>query len=123
MRKLFRTDIPDDLVVKILRCVGFTGLSDGKELRHQYIDTDILAETLTELWPYYIPCHAKRYLKNDLTYYNLITIVRHVLRTRGRTLIAKERKSQGSSFTTYRLDGINSPTLHATPTPFLLTFE
>ena len=120
MRKLFRTDIPDDLVGKILRCVGFTGLSDGKELRCQYIDTEILADTLTEIWPYYRPCYAKRYLKNELSYRNLITVVKHVLQTKGRTLISKERKSEGNSFTTYRLDGA---TQISQPAPFHLTFD
>ena len=122
MKKILRQAIPDDLADKLLRSVGFAGIHDRTELVRMCIKEDLFEEAITELWAYYQPCHAKKFLERDLTEHNIITIIRHVLRSRGQNLIPKERKHDYNSYTTYRISPAdNAPVL---PAPnFCCSFE
>jgi hypothetical protein len=133
MRKLFRAPIPDDLATKLCISLGFPrGLGDYSDIRRRTHDRTLFEEAISELSGYYVPCWRDRYLKVDMSYQNGITILRHVLRERGRDLIVRERKSDGKSITTYRMDTpLPSGTPAAaeagsTPVPppnFTLTFD
>jgi hypothetical protein len=105
MRKLFRAPIPDDLATKLCISLGFiNGLDDYSDIRKRTFDRPLFEEAISELSGYYVPCWRDRYLKVDMSYQNGITILRHVLRDRNRDLIVKERKCNGKSITTYRMD-------------------
>lgn len=121
MTKLFRKDIPDEVVDKLCRALGFTGLNDGKELRHRNYDKVLLEEALSLIWPYYVPCHAKRFLRSEPSFVEAITILRQVMRARGRTLIVRERKPGGISRTSYQLD--KSLVEVSQETSFSITFD
>ena len=51
---------------------------------------------------YYIPCKARTYL-NDLNEKNIITILKQFIKTKGYTIISREKYSNKKKFIIYQL--------------------
>lgn len=104
MPYLLRATVPEDLLVRLLNLLGWKNLEDRSERRHLTFRGSNLEELLTELTPYYMPYAAKRYLITDMPVQKFITIVRHVLRQRGRDLLSRETTERGKKILVYRLN-------------------
>ena len=104
MPYVLREKVPDDLLLKMLQMIGFANLEDRNERRHLQFRSSNVDELLVELTPYYVPFAARRYLIADITVQKYITILRHVLRQRGRDLLARETSERGKKIMCYRLN-------------------
>ena len=88
MRNLFRAAVPEETISKLLLCVGWKTLKDPQRA---VLVPGLCAEAFTELWPYYWPVWAKKFLKDTPTLKEVITIIRQVLRQKNIQICAVER--------------------------------
>ncbi len=104
--QLFRFIPPREVLMKLLNIFGLSGLDDNRNFtRHDMVKLNVLEEisnmknTLEE---YYLPCKARTYL-NDITYKNVITILRQVIRLYGHSVISREKYIKGDKFIIYQI--------------------
>jgi len=107
-KKLFRSLPPRDLVETILRSSGLLGLHDLRWFSKDELKTVEQEEWLPILYPYYLPCKAKRFLHDALDNSRLITILRHVLRPHGYDLSVQERLYRDQKQSLYQIQPIHS---------------
>ena len=104
--QIYSSQPSDELFQKIIEAFGLTEIDTEQSFtRNNLRNNDTLAK-LTNLIPYlkkcYLPCKARTYL-NDLTYKNIITVFRHTLKTRGFTVLSREKYSKGTKYIHYRI--------------------
>ena len=63
---------------------------------------DEMNKLKTVLEEYYLPCKARTYL-NDITYKNIITILRQVIRLYGYSVMSGEKYIKGDKFIIYQI--------------------
>lgn len=102
MKNLFRQNPPEDLIKRVLEVVGWKTYRDQHKAHLKSVDEANAA--LTELWPYYQPCWARVYLKANPTLKEYMTIVRQILRTINKSIVAVERRVDYKSRTFYYLE-------------------
>lgn len=106
INQLFIKHVDNDLVLRLLKCYGLSGLDDKKE----FCKFDILSNNTIEkvstmiddLSKYYLPCKAKVYLTN-LNERRVLTILKQVIRLEGYYLKAKEKTLNNKKVMFYKL--------------------
>ncbi len=102
-RRMFRKQPPLELVERVLRCCKLNGLDDKRWFSKEDIPLETLDEWLPFVEPYYLPCKAERYLHGTLTQGNVITILRHILKSNDIELKTQERVVNGKKTTLYQV--------------------
>ena len=104
--QIYSSQPSDELFQKILEAFGLTEINTEQSFTRNDLKNINTLTKLTNLIPYlrkcYLPCKARTYL-NDLTYKNIITIFRHALKTRGFTVLSREKYSKGTKYIHYRI--------------------
>jgi len=100
---MFRKQPPLELVERVLRCCKLNGLDDKRWFSKEDIPLETLDEWLPFVEPYYLPCKAERYLHGTLTQGNVITILRHILKSNDIELKTQERVVNGKKTTLYQV--------------------
>lgn len=106
INQLFKSPIPDELLVNILICYGFNSIED----EHTFCKSDIeklntvnkVKALKDEISNHYLPCKAKIYLDN-LDINKCITILRQILRLHGRILESKQKYVKQRKTTIYSI--------------------
>lgn len=92
MKKLYSKRPSDDLILKGLLALGFSGWESRGEVEEASLDPVRMWEVLDELRACYFPAYAKTYLdKEEFNYYDFIIVVRQMLRLKQRQLVRRER--------------------------------
>lgn len=107
-KKLFRSLPPKDLVESILRSCGLLGLHDLRWFSKDELKVVEQDDWLPLLYPYYLPCKAKRFLNEALDTSRLITILRHILRPHGYDLSVQERLYRDQKQSLYQIQPLHS---------------
>ena len=107
-KKLFRCIPPKDMVESILRSSGLLGLHDLRWFSKDELKVDGQDEWIPQLYPYYLPCKAKRFLHDALDGARVITIIRHILRPQGYDLQVQERLYREQKQSLYQIQPIHS---------------
>ena len=109
--QIYSSQPTDEVFKKLIEAFGLSEVTiDQSFTRIELKNRDVLNKVIN-LVPYlkthYLPCKARTYL-NDLNYKNIITILRHALKTRGFTVVSKERYSKGIKYIHYRITNYKS---------------
>jgi hypothetical protein len=107
-KKLFRVLPPKDLVDSVLRSTGLLGLHDLRWFSKEELKLTGQEEWIPLLYPYYLPCKAKRFLHTMLDNARMITILRHILRPHGYDLHVQERLYRDQKQSLYQIQPIHS---------------
>lgn len=107
-KKLFRKEPPKELVEQILRSTGLLGLHDLRWFTKEELLLDTNEEWLPLLYPFYLPCKAKRFLDDGFDANRLITIMRHCIRHHGYDLSVQERLYKDKKHSLYQLQPVQS---------------
>ena len=107
-KKLFRLSPPKEFVEDILRNLGLIGLHDLRWFTKEELTLDSQEEWLPLLYPYYLPCKARRFMMDLLDANRLITILRHILRVHGYDLSVEERLYRDEKHSLYQIQPIHS---------------
>ena len=107
-KKLFRQQPPKELIESILRNLGLLGLHDLRWFSKDELTLSHQDEWLPALYPYYLPCKAKRFLSQEIDSNHIITILRHVLRPNGYDLHVQERLYRDQKQSLYQIQPIHS---------------
>lgn len=92
MKNLFSQRPTDDVILKVLQCLGFTDAQDTRQVSDEHLLHHLLEEVKDELRAFYYPVFYKEYIEREnFEYKHLITVARQLLRTRGRHLMRKEK--------------------------------
>jgi hypothetical protein len=118
--QLFKKKPSDDIINEVLHITGFNSLDDPKEVSRTYLDSDEVIEKYLEIQEnvasFYIPCKSKKYIIDTPTGKNIITIIRHMLKTRGYSVQSQEKYKSGQKTTVYKIipktDANNNNELH-----------
>ena len=123
MKKLYSKRPSDDLILKSLRALGFSGWESKGVVEEAALDPVLMAEVLDELRIFYFPSYAKVYLdKEDFKYYDLVVIVRQLLRLKQRQLIRTE-KTIPVGHRTYKSISFYSLSEDPNAIPGVITFD
>lgn len=91
-RSIFKQPPTDILILKAVRSLGITNLTDTKIVDESALNPILMQEVLEELRGIYYPCMIKTFLERDsFEYKNYICIVRQLLKTRKRNLLRREK--------------------------------
>lgn len=91
MKSLFSILPPDALIEKAACSVGFSSLNDTKEIDDSMIDYVAMEEVRAALFSFYYPCFRRQFLESEnFDFRRWITIVRQLLRVKGRKLLRRE---------------------------------
>jgi hypothetical protein len=102
MSKLFRETPHLDVILVMLRELGFTGINDSKLFSANELRLDTIESWAPLLEPFYLPCKAKRYF-DILDSRRVITLLRHCLPFHGFKLQCYERLHLGKKRTVYQM--------------------
>ncbi len=119
INQLFKTPVPEELLISILKCFGYDNLHSNEERSFCKFDLDRLRtiekvhQLKDEISKYYLPCKAKIYL-NSLDEKKCITILRQILRLHNYTLLSKQKYIKQKKVTFYIIQkkDFNNP-IHA----------
>ena len=90
----FKEQPPDNLIQNAVESIGLTGISDFKWVSEGFLNPTLQHKVLKDIEPFYYPCYAKTFLKEEINYSNYITIVRQLLKTKGFVLERKTARRQ-----------------------------
>jgi hypothetical protein len=105
--KIFRKEPPNDVVMRLLKEMGFIGFNDLRWFSKEEIRVSTIDEWLPELESYYLPCKAERFL-HTWTDSSILTILRHLLHCHGYTLQKEERLYKGAKTMLYQIQPVHS---------------
>jgi hypothetical protein len=89
---LYSLPVNTELILAAVRSLGFESLDDTRWVDESFLDVAGSEQVRERLRQYLYPCFVKTYLdKPEFSYKDYITVVKQLLRTRKRKLIAKER--------------------------------
>lgn len=94
--RLFREDVPDELVMKFFSCLGLTSLTDCRWFYKTSITPFICEkfdEMLVLLEPYYYP-HKKFLVQREMTDNRYMQVLRQLARAKGYVLESKEVRTK-----------------------------
>jgi len=104
--QLFKKEPCDNIIEKLLNCFGLKNINDDRHFSREDLkkidSVNKIYEIKEELNKYYIPCKARTYL-NDLNEKNIITILKQFLKSKGYTIISREKYSKKNKFIIYKL--------------------
>ena len=103
IKHLFRKKPDIELVNDILKSLKFSGVNDARLFHKKDISLEAFEEYLPLLYPFYLPCKAKLFLK-DFNSNKAITVLRHILRAHGYRLRAYEKVIQNKKQTLYQME-------------------
>lgn len=110
INQLFKSSIPEELLVKILICYGFNSVDDEHSFCKYDIEklytVDKINSLKDEIAKHYLPCKSKIYLDN-LDANKCITILRQILRLHGQILVSKQKYIKQKKTTIYSIRKIN----------------
>ncbi len=109
MPPIFRHPPPLELVLQILQTTGVQSLHDTTTFLKEGIHLQDFEDLLPQLEPYYIPCKASEYIHTTLTPKRAITILRHILRVHGVTLLTIEKSASNQKILWYQLEAPSVP--------------
>lgn len=105
--QLFKKKPSDDIINEVLQVTGFNSLDDPKEVSRTYLDSDNVIEkylTIQEnIAAFYIPCKSIKYIMETPTGKNIVTIIRHLLKTRGYSVQSQEKYKYGHKTIIYKI--------------------
>jgi hypothetical protein len=104
MPKIFREQPPLTLVEEFIKCLNLQGIDDSTWFSKSCIRLVEFEALLPELEPYYIPCKSE-YVHNPLTQARAITVLRQLIHSHKRELIAQEKTCGGVKGMWYKLQG------------------
>jgi hypothetical protein len=107
-KKLFRIIPPKEFVETILRAAGLLGLHDLRWFSKDELVVGTQDEWLPLLYPYYLPCKARRFMTDQLDGARFITVLRHILRPHGYDLHVQERLYRDQKQSLYQIQPIHS---------------
>ena len=91
MKSLFSILPSDALIEKAIMSIGFSSLGDTKEIDESMIDYATMEEVRAALAAFYYPCFRRQFLEaENFDFKRWITIVRQLLRVKGRKLLRRE---------------------------------
>lgn len=110
INQLFKSQIQDELLFKILICFGFNSTDD----EHSFSKIDLeklhtidkVNDLKEEISKHYLPCKAKIYI-DTLDINKCITILRQILRLHGQQLISKQKYIKQKKTTIYYIKKFN----------------
>ena len=104
--QIYSSQPSDELFKNLIEVFGIKELNLDQTFSRSDLKNRNTLVKLSNLIPYlkkcYLPCKARTYL-NDLTYKNIITILRHALKTRGFTVLSREKYYKGEKYIHYRI--------------------
>lgn len=104
--RIFRRDIPSDLLEDVLRCFNLNSLSDTWQFSKRFLmdfgTVGKLHALYDRMCEVYIPCKARVYLTN-LTPVKCVTVLKQVLRHVGYQLNTKEVVRNQNKTTFYQV--------------------
>jgi hypothetical protein len=107
-KKLFRKEPPKELIEQILRAAGLLGLHDLRWFTKEELVLSTQEDWLPLLYPFYLPCKARRFLDDRMDGNRFITILRHCIRHHGYDLAVQERLYKDKKHSLYQLQPIQS---------------
>ena len=128
VNQLFKKNPDKILLDQILNVFNLKNLDDNKYFNkldlQKYNTLEKIIGMKVTLEEYYIPCKARYYL-NDLTYKNIITILRQLLRTHNYKVESKEKYIQGKKHLFYQVVPLQAPVKTPTKkdTSVTITFD
>lgn len=94
---------------EVARCFGVLDVTDSRPFDREDMARLGTPARLTmlshRLRALYTPCKARVYLDQPITLQRALTILKHVLRSSGRTLMSRERNVRGKKTTYYQIIG------------------
>lgn len=104
--QIYSSQPSDELFQTIIEIFGLTEINVDQSFTRDDLKKRDTLNKLINLIPYlkkcYLPCKARTYL-NDLNYKNIITVFRHALKTRGFSVLSREKYCKGSKYIHYRI--------------------
>lgn len=92
MKRLYRYDPPDDLVLKAAQSVGLFSLTDSKWFDETFWNAALSDEVLGGLQDVYYPCFYREYCTRDgMSFSRYMTCVRQLLRSKHIRLERKDK--------------------------------
>lgn len=112
--QLFRKKPDDNIINELLQTTGFNSLEDPKKISRIYLENPEVLEKYIKLQEsiseYYIPCKCKKYIVQSPTPKNIITIIRHFIKTKGYSVQSQEKYQSGKKIVIYRIvPKVNDP--------------
>lgn len=105
--QLFKKKPSDDVIDELLQVTGFNSLENPKVVSRTQLDNeDVINKYLkvqTKILPYYIPCKCKKYILDYPNAKNIITVLRHLLKTRGYAVQSHEKYQSGHKTIFYNI--------------------
>jgi hypothetical protein len=105
--QLFTKKPSDDIIKEILSVTGLGSLEEPKEISRSQLSNPETIKKYLEIQPivstYYIPCKSKKYITTDPTAKNIITVIRHLLKTRGYAVQSQEKYQSGHKTVFYKV--------------------
>ena len=129
MTKVFRKDVPEELILEFLKIVGVSSLNDYHWFPKcilipftNYIDR--INELLVLLEPYYYP-HKIYYVKREMNPSTYIQILRQLIKHKNLKLEAKEYfiKQQNKKSCMYRINDETKMKKEISLSPFIVRFD
>jgi len=125
--QLFKKKPTDDIIKELLYVTGFNSLEDPKEIsRIQLATTEVIDKYLKiqpDIANFYIPCKAKIYITEEPTAKNIITIIRHILKTRGYFVQSQEKYQSGHKTVFYKIAPKNTKNTKAIQELHVVKFD
>jgi hypothetical protein len=92
MKNLYSKRPSDDLILRGMQALGFSGWNSSGFVEEASLDHTLMLEVVDELRSCFFPSYGKKYLdKEEFKYYDFIVLVRQMLRLKGRKLPRRER--------------------------------
>jgi hypothetical protein len=94
--RLFREDVPDELVMKFFSCIGLQSLDDFRWFYKTSLTPAVCEkfdEMLVELEPFYYP-HKKFLVQRKMNENRYMQVLRQLARAKGYVLESKETRSK-----------------------------
>jgi len=105
--QLFKKKPSDDVINEILQVNGFNSFNDPKEVSRTHLDSDDVINKYMKIQDsiatFYIPCKSKKYILDIPAGKNIITILRHLLKTRGYSVLSQEKYKSGHKIIIYKI--------------------
>jgi hypothetical protein len=107
IQQLFAKKPTDDVIKDILLITKFGSLHNPKEVTKDDLESAEVVKLYNQfkpnLKPFYITCKYKKHVEAEITYKNIITVLRQLVRTRQFKIISKQKYVNGKRIYVYNL--------------------
>lgn len=105
--QLFKKKPSDEIIEQLLQVSGFNSLTNPKTVSRSYLESQEVINKYLNIQPtilsFYIPCKSKKYILDNPNAKNIITIIRHMLKTRGYSVQSHEKYQSGQKTVFYKI--------------------